>query len=176
MAVNCESQATGLRFQVTWDVCQAGDEWHIKRHDSILVFTRGLKNLPQCSYVVLCVSNLWRSVWNSFWDGDAGIYSGDSEKQQRIHKFVLDFGLFRRQNVNNFSTKRNFFPFQIGNENITLVVCLGEHHFIIAWVLFSAFWQADSDKQWTDLRVTAVFTSVVSEGETWPLGLKEDWL
>lgn len=57
-AANCESQATRLWFQVTWDVCQAGDEWHIKRHDSILLF------LPKCSYVVLCVSNLWRSVWN----------------------------------------------------------------------------------------------------------------
>lgn len=54
----------GLWFQVLRDDHQAGDEWDIKRHDNVLVFTRGLKNLPQCTYVVLCVSNLWQSIWN----------------------------------------------------------------------------------------------------------------
>lgn len=43
--------------------------------------------------------------------------------------------------------KKLYYPFQIGKENLALIVCLGEHHFIIAWVLFYAFWQAVLDKQ-----------------------------
>lgn len=43
--------------------------------------------------------------------------------------------------------RKSFFPFQVGKENKTLVVCLGECHFIFASDLFYTYWQADLEKQ-----------------------------
>lgn len=72
-----------------------------------------------------------------------------TDKTTNLRKIFFLGGGFPVAKCQQFPLKDKtfFFFFKVGKEKKTLVIFPGEHHFIIATVLFYAFWQAGLDKQ-----------------------------